>query len=46
VRFDLVGEEDLRHTIQLDQRLPVLSHAVLLQACRLRYRRVCRAALL
>jgi hypothetical protein len=46
VRFDFVGEENLRHTIQLDQRLPVLSHAVLLQARGLRYRRVCRAALL
>ena len=30
VRLDFVGEEDLRHTIQLDQRLSVVSHARLL----------------
>jgi hypothetical protein len=27
VRLDFVGEEDLGHTIQMDQRLSVLSHA-------------------
>jgi hypothetical protein len=31
VRFDFVGEEDLRHSIQLDQSLPVFSHLVLLR---------------
>src|SRR5471030_3101647 len=30
VRLDFVGEEHLRHTIQLDQRLSVLSHALCL----------------
>ena len=37
MRLDFVGEEDLGHTIQLDQRLSVLSHAS---------RAPCRASLL
>src|SRR6185503_751503 len=32
MRLDFVGEEDLRHTIELDQRLSVVSHLLVLLA--------------